>query len=127
MPQLPTDLPAGFACPPGRTKPWGTGHAVLAARHAVREPFAVANADDFYGAAAYASLAAFLAEPHGAGAPEYALIGFPLRGTLSASGPVNRALCRADDARAGSSASRNAQGSPRRSPMRSGSAVRSCR
>jgi hypothetical protein len=95
--QLPTDLPAGFACPPARTKPWGTGHAVLAARRAVRESFAVANADDFYGADAYASLARFFAEPPAAGAPAYALIGFPLRGTLSASGPVNRAICRSDD------------------------------
>ena len=91
------DLPAGFACPPGRSRPWGTGHAVLAARHTVTEPFAVANADDFYGADAYAALAAFLAEPAVTGPPACALIGFPLRGTLSASGPVNRALCRADD------------------------------
>ena len=97
VPQSLADLPAGFVAPPARTRPWGTGHAVLAARHSVREPFAVANADDFYGADAYASLATFFAGSATGIEARHALIGFPMRSTLSDSGPVNRAICRADD------------------------------
>lgn len=76
-----------------RTKPWGTGHAVLAARAAVRRPFAVINADDFYGAAGYAALA-----EHFATAKGYALVGYPLRQTLSEHGTVSRGLCTTDAA-----------------------------
>ncbi len=76
---------------PGRTKPWGTGHAVLAARGAVRGPFAVINADDFYGAAGYRTLAT-----HFAGASDYAMVGYPLQQTLSEFGPVSRGLCATD-------------------------------
>jgi NDP-sugar pyrophosphorylase family protein len=86
-------LPPGFQRPAGRTKPWGTAHAVLAAAGVVREPFAVVNADDFYGAAAYATIAAFLGEPRDGGPPAYALAGFPLARTVSAAGSVNRAVC----------------------------------
>lgn len=75
----------------GRTKPWGTGHAVLAARTVVDRPFAVINADDFYGASAYAELAA-----HFADSPGYAMVGFPLSQTLSEHGAVSRGLCRTD-------------------------------
>lgn len=75
----------------GRTKPWGTGQAVLAARDAVRGPFAVINADDFYGASGYAALAA-----HFAASPGYALVGYPLRQTLSEFGTVSRGLCATD-------------------------------
>jgi MobA-like NTP transferase domain len=96
------DVPPPHAPPAGRTKPWGTGHAVLAAAAAVRGPFAVINADDFYGAAAYRALAAHFrgADPAGPGAvrPEYALVGYPLRQTLSEHGSVNRGLCRVDAA-----------------------------
>jgi dTDP-glucose pyrophosphorylase len=77
----------------GRTKPWGTGHAVLAARAAVRGPFAVINADDFYGASGYAALAAHFAAGRG-----YALVGYPLRQTLSEYGTVSRGLCATDAA-----------------------------
>jgi dTDP-glucose pyrophosphorylase len=94
------DLPAPHALVHGRVKPWGTGHAVLAAERAVRGPFAVINADDFYGAAAYQALAdhfrgagAGEAEP---GRPGYALVGYPLRQTLSEHGAVNRGVCRLD-------------------------------
>jgi UTP-glucose-1-phosphate uridylyltransferase len=76
-----------------RTKPWGTGHAVLAARAAVRRPFAVINADDFYGATGYAALAHHFATAQG-----YALVGYPLRQTLSEHGTVSRGLCTTDAA-----------------------------
>lgn len=78
---------------PGRTKPWGTGHAVLAVRQAVQRPFAVINADDFYGASGYKSLAA-----HFAAAPDYAMVGYPLQQTLSEFGTVSRGLCATDNA-----------------------------
>lgn len=77
--------------PSGRTKPWGTGHAVLAARHAVRRPFAVINADDFYGAAGYRALA-----QHFAASTRHALVGYPLRQTLSEHGTVSRGVCSID-------------------------------
>lgn len=77
----------------GRTKPWGTGHAVLAARDAVRGPFAVINADDFYGAAGYRTLTA-----HFAASADYAMVGYPLKQTLSEFGTVSRGLCATDAA-----------------------------
>jgi UTP-glucose-1-phosphate uridylyltransferase len=86
------DLPSGFTPTAGRTKPWGTGHAVLAARAQVRGPFAVINADDFYGASGYQTLAA-----HFATAPDYAMVGYPLRQTLSEHGSVSRGLCATDN------------------------------
>jgi hypothetical protein len=76
-----------------RTKPWGTGHAVLAARAAVRGPFAVINADDFYGASAYTTLA-----EHFAASQDFALVGYPLQQTLSEFGTVSRGLCATDAA-----------------------------
>jgi UTP-glucose-1-phosphate uridylyltransferase len=76
-----------------RTKPWGTGQAVLVARDAVRRPFAVINADDFYGASGYAALAA-----HFVASKNYALVGYPLRQTLSEHGTVSRGLCTTDEA-----------------------------
>lgn len=75
----------------GRAKPWGTGHAVLAAREAVKRPFAVINADDFYGASGYRALAA-----HFAASPDYAMVGYPLKQTLSEFGAVSRGLCATD-------------------------------
>ncbi len=88
------DLPDGFTIPEGRTKPWGTGHAVRAARALVREPFAVINADDFYGADAYQRAADFLREPADDTAiSRYAMVGYPLVNTLSDHGDVNRGIC----------------------------------
>jgi NDP-sugar pyrophosphorylase family protein len=76
--------------PPGRTKPWGTAHAVLCAEGAIGGPFAVANADDLYGREAIEDLGRFLRdEPRG-----WALVGYPLRETLSAEGGVSRGVCR---------------------------------
>ncbi len=91
------DLPRGLALPPARTKPWGTGHAVLAAASAVSGPFAVVNADDFYGRDAFTRAAQFLAAGHAGESPAtFAIIAYQLRDTLSAAGGVNRAVCHAD-------------------------------
>lgn len=84
-------LPDGFTAPPDRTKPWGTGHAVLSARSAVECPFAVINADDFYGAQAYQRLVQFFEqslEPN-----RYALAAYALENTLSPHGTVARGIC----------------------------------
>ena len=89
-----SDLPAGFTVPEGREKPWGTAHAVLAARDAVKENFAVINADDFYGRDAYARCADFFAKLPADQANAMALIGYPLENTLSDHGNVNRGICR---------------------------------
>lgn len=86
-------LPAGFTVPAGREKPWGTGHATWCAREKVREPFAVINADDFYGRDSFRKLAAFLA---GARADEAAMVGFRLGNTLSEAGAVSRGVCSVD-------------------------------
>lgn len=83
-------LPPGFAVPAGRTKPWGTTHAVLMAAEVIHEPFAVINADDFYGAEGYQVLARHLAS----GTHEDAMVGFILRETLSDFGSVARGVCR---------------------------------
>jgi len=86
-------LPSGFAVPPGREAPWGTAHAVHVARDAVDGPFAVVNADDFYGASSYAVLAGFLREREAGALDAWGCVGFPLRATLSDTGTVNRAEC----------------------------------
>ena len=92
------DLPAGFAVPENRVKPWGTAHAVLAARHLVNEPFAVINADDFYGFDAYVCAANFLTNPlPEADKAHYAMVGYPLANTLSDHGDVNRGICTCDE------------------------------
>jgi len=91
------DLPTGFSVPAGRSKPWGTTHAVLAAREQILEPFGVINADDFYGAESFRLLADSLSA--GAGREgEYTLVGFPLRNTVSPHGTVSRGLCDVDAA-----------------------------
>lgn len=88
------DLPGGFTVPEGRLKPWGTAHAVRSARDLVNEPFAVINADDFYGSDAYVRAAAFLTNPGlAADKANYAMVGYPLVNTLSDHGAVNRGIC----------------------------------
>jgi len=87
------DLPAGFAVPPGRVKPWGTGQAVLAALPLVDGAFVTVNADDFYGVDAYAQAAGFL----GADGDDHALVGYRLVNTLSANGTVSRGVCEVSD------------------------------
>jgi dTDP-glucose pyrophosphorylase len=85
-------LPPGFHVPPGRTKPWGTTQAVLMAEDVIHEPFAVINADDFYGVEGYQVLAKHLQS----GTSDYAMVGFVLRNTLSDFGSVARGVSRAD-------------------------------
>ena len=90
-----TDLPAPYTVPDGRTKPWGTAHATRAARNAVAEPFAVINADDFYGRDAFAKLGAFLSAPAAgdSGKMHFAMVGYRLDLTLSENGSVARGIC----------------------------------
>ena len=95
------DLPTPHKVPAGRTKPWGTAHATRAARHVVREPFAVINADDFYGRDAFAKLAAFLSAPSPSSTPppptlHFAMVGYRLDLTLSENGTVARGICDVD-------------------------------
>jgi hypothetical protein len=92
------DLPEGFSIPEGRSKPWGTAHAVRAARDLVKEAFAVINADDFYGRDAYEKAAAFLRNSGAEnGMAHYAMVGYPLINTLSDHGDVNRGICTRND------------------------------
>jgi UTP-glucose-1-phosphate uridylyltransferase len=88
------DVPAGFSVPAERRKPWGTGQAILVAGTAVREPFGVVNADDFYGRESYEVLAGFLTDT-ARDSTAYAMVGFTLSNTLSDHGSVTRAICQA--------------------------------
>jgi dTDP-glucose pyrophosphorylase len=83
-------LPAGFAVPAIRKKPWGTAHAVLVAAPVIQEPFAAINADDFYGAESFRLLGQHLQST----GSDYAMVGFVLRNTLSEFGSVARGVCR---------------------------------
>jgi hypothetical protein len=85
-------IPSGFKVPQGRTKPWGTTQAVLMAEDTIHEPFAVINADDFYGEESYRVLAGHLTS----GSDDYAMVGFVLRNTLSDFGSVARGVSKAD-------------------------------
>jgi NDP-sugar pyrophosphorylase family protein len=87
-------LPDGFTLPEGREKPWGTAHAILCARHAVKEPFCALNADDFYGRNAYKVMAEFLTKSEYSS--EYSMVGYQLKETLSDFGSVSRGICDAD-------------------------------
>lgn len=89
-------LPEGIACPPDRVKPWGTAHAVWVCRNVVKEPFAVINADDFYGANAFSVLAKALANPS-LQEGEYFMVGYHLKNTLSDQGSVSRGVCSVDN------------------------------
>ena len=86
-------LPPTYSAPPGREKPWGTGHAVWCARAALQENFAVINADDFYGADSFVQLVKFLSRKTADDAtPEFAMVGFRLANTLSEHGVVSRGV-----------------------------------
>ena len=87
-------LPEGRVAPVGRSKPWGTGHAVLAAAPLVKESFAVINADDYYGPSGFENLASFLRQ---AKPGEFAMVGYRLENTLSEHGTVSRGICTADE------------------------------
>lgn len=90
------DLPGNYKPPADRGKPWGTAHAVYAARKTVSSPFAVVNADDFYGRDSYKQIHSFLTahEPSGT---EFAMVGYRLDETLSPHGTVSRGICRTDE------------------------------
>ncbi len=89
-------IPAGFEIPEDRKKPWGTGHANLAAADAVSGPFAVINADDFYAREAFVALANFLQAPCKTDVVGCCMVGYKLRSTLSEHGTVGRGVCRCD-------------------------------
>lgn len=91
------DLPEGFTCPVERTKPWGTGQAVLACRNVLDVPFAVINADDYYGKEAFVKIYKFLTE-HESDTHQYCMAGFKLSNTLSENGTVTRGVCCMDEA-----------------------------
>lgn len=85
-------LPEGFSVPEGREKPWGTGHALMMAADETKTPFAVINADDFYGAESYAVMADFLSKQELDG-NHFSLLGYEVRKTLSENGSVSRGVC----------------------------------
>jgi UTP-glucose-1-phosphate uridylyltransferase len=89
-------LPQGFSVPAGREKPWGTTHAILCARDVVKTPFAVINADDFYGRDSYAVLGKKLST-NANNETRYNMVGFTLKNTLSDHGTVARGVCRQND------------------------------
>ncbi len=92
--QRPDDLPQGYSIPDGRIKPWGTGHAVLAARHIVNENFAVVNSDDFYGRDAFVKLAEHLSSASTEnGVSHCCMVGYVLEKTLTENGSVSRGEC----------------------------------
>ena len=87
------DLPKGFVVPEGREKPWGTAHAIRAAREVINEPFAMINADDFYGRNSFEVMAKQLQDD----TVNYSMVGFKLGNTMSESGSVSRGVCEADN------------------------------
>ena len=88
------DLPGGFDVPPGRQKPWGTGHATLSCRHVVHAPFAVINADDFYGRTSYQTICGYLENAQDRdGVRDYCMVGYVLKNTLTEYGHVARGVC----------------------------------
>ena len=90
-------LPEGFTCPEGRTKPWGTNHAVMMGQHVIHEPFAVINCDDFYDRDAFQVMGKFLSSLPEGSKGKYAMVGFRVDNTLSESGTVSRGVCEYDD------------------------------
>ena len=89
------DLPDGFTVPEGRIKPWGTLHALLACRNTVKEPFAIINADDFYGRGSFELMYHYLSE--NITDDHYAMAGYRCLNTLTENGTVSRGICRADE------------------------------
>lgn len=88
-------LPAGYSIPEGRTKPWGTAHAVLCAKELVSGAFAAINADDFYGSGAFREAANFLSSPHAEN--EHAMVAYRVENTLTENGSVSRGVCAVDN------------------------------
>ncbi len=90
-------VPADFEIPEGRVKPWGTGHAILCCKDVLDAPFAVINADDFYGRDAYEQLYAFLKNSKDTDPMEISMVGYVLENTLTENGHVARGVCRVDE------------------------------
>ncbi len=96
--QVITDLPEGYHVPEGRTKPWGTAHAALAARKVVEGPFAIINSDDYYGVDAFQSIYDYLcSHPDTSDYYEYTMVGYLLKNTVTDHGSVARGVCTATD------------------------------
>lgn len=91
------DLPEGYTCPEGRTKPWGTNHAVMMGKPVINEPFAVINCDDFYGRNSYKVMADYLSNLAEGSKNKYAMVGFRVGNTLSDSGTVSRGICETNE------------------------------
>ena len=91
------NIPEGFALPENRVKPWGTAHAVLMAKNAIHEPFAVINADDYYGSKSYQIMNDFLVGTSEEHSGQYCMVGFELQKTVSEHGSVARGVCKVDD------------------------------
>lgn len=87
------DLPEGYSVPEGRVKPWGTGHAVLAARKLVDSPIAVINADDYYGPGAFQTIYNFLEKVEDNDKYQYCMVGYQIENTLTENGHVSRGVC----------------------------------
>ncbi len=90
-------LPEGFTCPADRSKPWGTNHAVLMGADVIREPFAVINADDFYGRNAFEVMAADLKRDRNGKKGDYSMVGFRVGNTMTDNGSVARGVCQTKD------------------------------
>ena len=91
--QVITDLPEGYTVPEGRTKPWGTAHAALAARKVVEGPFAIINADDYYGVGAFKTIYDYLSNHPDTDVYEYTMVGYLLKNTVTENGSVARGVC----------------------------------
>jgi hypothetical protein len=91
------NIPEGFSLPEDRVKPWGTAHAVLMAKEAIHEPFAVINADDYYGSKSYQIMNDFLGGTDEGDAGQYCMVGFELQKTVSEHGSVARGVCQVND------------------------------
>lgn len=90
-------IPEGYGVPDGRTKPWGTNHAVMMAKDVIKEPFCVINCDDFYNRDAFKVIGKFLSELPEGSKNKYAMVGFRVGNTLSENGTVARGICSKDD------------------------------
>lgn len=91
------DLPEGFTCPAGRTKPWGTNHALLMGRNVIKEPFAIINSDDYYGRNSFEVMAQELSSLPEGSKHNYSMLGFKVGNTMSESGSVSRGVCETAD------------------------------
>ncbi len=90
------NIPEGASIPEGRVKPWGTAHAILCCKDTVKGPFAVINADDYYGVSAYQSLYDFLTASHESNPYPFCMVGYELKNTLTENGSVARGCCQMD-------------------------------